>query len=264
MSWLRARICSGSSCRYSIARMAASVPAVPRQRRPGHKPCLPRMKRRAVSMVMVSMMNDLSSETVGYEPDYITLSRPDRHKGLRQGEFFGKGPARRGDRKAPARGSALLPTAPASTMIRYGVSWVLKNLSYPCQDVMNALRKSGRSNFDQVVAQREVGCFMDALEHERFFKRDFSRRSLLAEPQMFDEEHLPLINPLTLNSREFLSQSRRGRIAQIAGKREGAHGRTVIPLEVGRSQRRFELPLFLETHNGIDEVGPQVRLQIAT
>ena len=56
MSWLRARMCSGSSCRYSIARMACSVPSMPRQRRPGHKPCLPRMKRRAVSLVMVSMM----------------------------------------------------------------------------------------------------------------------------------------------------------------------------------------------------------------
>src|SRR6266849_4666893 len=145
-----------------------------------------------------------------------------------------------------------------------GSQGVLKNLSCPCQDEMNALRKSGRRNFDQVVAQREVGCFVDALEHERFFKRDFSRRSLLAEPQMFDEEHLPLVNPLTLNSREFLSQSSRGRIAQIAGKRERAYGRTVIPLEVGRCQRRFELSLFLQTHNGIDEVGPQVRLQIAT
>src|ERR1700730_9999394 len=56
MSWLRAIMRSGSSCRYSIARMACSVPSMPRQRRPGHKPCLPRMKRRAVSMVMVSMM----------------------------------------------------------------------------------------------------------------------------------------------------------------------------------------------------------------
>src|SRR5260221_3746773 len=56
MSWLRARMCSGSSCRYSIARVACSVPSMPRQRRPGHKPCLPSMKRRAVSMVMVSMM----------------------------------------------------------------------------------------------------------------------------------------------------------------------------------------------------------------
>ncbi len=56
MSWLRARMCSGSSCRYSIACMACSVPSMPSPRRPGHKPCLPRMKRRAVSMVMVSMM----------------------------------------------------------------------------------------------------------------------------------------------------------------------------------------------------------------
>src|SRR5215472_19349615 len=60
MSWLRAIICSGSSCRYSIDRMAASVPAMPRQRRPGHKPCLPRMKRRAVSMLMVSMITSWS------------------------------------------------------------------------------------------------------------------------------------------------------------------------------------------------------------
>src|SRR5258708_4958288 len=74
----------------------------------------------------------------------------------------------------------------------------------PFQDVLNSLRKSCRSNFDQVVAQREVGCFMDVLEHEQFFKRDFSRLCGLAEPEMFDEEHLPLVNPLTLNSREFL------------------------------------------------------------
>src|SRR5215469_17862803 len=53
-------ICSGSSCRYSMARMAASVPSMPRQRRPGHKPCLPRMKRRAVSVLMVSMMTSWS------------------------------------------------------------------------------------------------------------------------------------------------------------------------------------------------------------
>ena len=66
---------------------------------------------------------------------------------------------------------------------------------------MNSLRKSFRSNFYQVVAQREVGFFMDLLEHERFFKRDFSRRTRLAEPKMFDEEHLPLVNPLALNSR---------------------------------------------------------------
>src|SRR5262249_26382517 len=56
MSWLRAIICSGSSWRYSIARMACSVPVVPRQRRPGHRPCLPRMKRRAVSMLIVSII----------------------------------------------------------------------------------------------------------------------------------------------------------------------------------------------------------------
>src|SRR5512135_2570229 len=55
MSWLRATICRGFSCKYSIARNACSVPLTPRQRRPGHKPCLPRMKCRAVSMSMVSM-----------------------------------------------------------------------------------------------------------------------------------------------------------------------------------------------------------------
>ena len=68
---------------------------------------------------------------------------------------------------------------------------------------MNALRKSCRSNFDQVVAQREVDFFMDVLEHERFFKRDCSRLSGLAEPKMFDEENLSLVNPLVLNSRYF-------------------------------------------------------------
>ena len=45
---------------------------------------------------------------------------------------------------------------------------------------------------------------MDVLEHERFFKGDFSRRGGLAEPQIFNEEHLPLVNPLALNSLEFL------------------------------------------------------------
>src|SRR5262245_54746343 len=49
-------ICNGSSCRYSMARMACSVPLRPRQCRPGHKPCLPRIKRRAVSMSMVSII----------------------------------------------------------------------------------------------------------------------------------------------------------------------------------------------------------------
>ena len=45
---------------------------------------------------------------------------------------------------------------------------------------------------------------MDLLEHERFFKRDFSRLGGLAEPKMFDEEHLPLVNSLALNSLQFL------------------------------------------------------------
>ena len=47
-SCARAMIPSGSSCRCSIARMARSVPARPRHRRPGQRPCRPRMNRRAV------------------------------------------------------------------------------------------------------------------------------------------------------------------------------------------------------------------------
>src|SRR5918994_2043369 len=76
MSWLRAMIWSGSSCRYSIARMACSVPLMPRQRRPGHKPCLPRMKRRAVSMSIVSMMAHYNRlTTVLIEEYHITAYR---------------------------------------------------------------------------------------------------------------------------------------------------------------------------------------------
>jgi hypothetical protein len=45
---------------------------------------------------------------------------------------------------------------------------------------------------------------MDVPEHERFFKGDSSRISLLAEPQMLDEEHLPLVHPLALNFLQFL------------------------------------------------------------
>ncbi len=44
---------------------------------------------------------------------------------------------------------------------------------------------------------------MDLLEDERFFKRDFSCLTGLAEPEIFDEEHLRLVNPLMLNSLEF-------------------------------------------------------------
>src|SRR5436305_13747560 len=64
MSWLRARMCSGSSCRYSIACMAASVPSLPRQRRPGHRPCLPRMKRRAISRSMTQLRVVIDIEDV--------------------------------------------------------------------------------------------------------------------------------------------------------------------------------------------------------
>ena len=71
-----------------------------------------------------------------------------------------------------------------------GVSWLIRSISCPFHDVMNSLRKSFRSNFYQVVAQRNVGLFMDLLENERLFKCDFSRRTRLAEPKMFDEEIL--------------------------------------------------------------------------
>jgi hypothetical protein len=52
---------------------------------------------------------------------------------------------------------------------------------------------SGR-NFEQVVAQRGVGFFMDFLENESFFKGDFSHLGGLTKPKMFDEEHPPLID----------------------------------------------------------------------
>ncbi len=45
---------------------------------------------------------------------------------------------------------------------------------------------------------------MNLLENEGFFKGDFSRLSKSTEPKMFDEEHLPLVNSLALNSPQFL------------------------------------------------------------
>src|SRR6266568_876919 len=85
-----------------------------------------------------------------------------------------------------------------------GLSSFIKRLSPPFHDAMDSLRKSIRSNFYQAVAQRGVGFFMDFLENERFFKRDFSRLSGLIEPKMFDEENPPLVDPFALNSLKFL------------------------------------------------------------
>src|SRR5207248_1102040 len=95
----------------------------------------------------MGLHNRLSYETAGYAPDYITQD------------------------------SLLRDSNDSLISCARGVSWLLKSTSCPFQDVMNALRKSCRSNFDQIVAQREVGFFMDVLENERFFKRDFSRRT---------------------------------------------------------------------------------------
>ena len=54
---------------------------------------------------------------------------------------------------------------------------------------------------------------MDFLENERFFKGDFSRLGGLTKPKMFDEENPPLVDPLALNSLNFLYERSRRRIS---------------------------------------------------
>ncbi len=71
---------------------------------------------------------------------------------------------------------------------------------------------------------------MDLLEHERVFKRDSSRLTGLAEAKIFDEEHLLLVDPLSLNSLEFLYQrSRMARTIVITGADSGI-GKTTAAL----------------------------------
>src|SRR5579863_9788181 len=101
----------------------------------------------------------------------------------------------------------------SSSFVKYGNS---DEISYPFHDAMDSLRKSFRGNFEQVVAQRSVGFFMDFLENERFFKGDFSRLGGLTKPKIFDEENLPLVDLLALNSLNILDERSRRGIFQIA------------------------------------------------
>ncbi len=52
--------------------------------------------------------------------------------------------------------------------------------------------------------------------NERFFKGNFSRLGGLTKPKVFDEENPPLADPLALTSLNFLYESSRRRISEIA------------------------------------------------